>query len=329
MTRETRIPRLVAIIPSLGLSPWMKEALAALRRELAAAPGDHELVWVHQGPEAPPGILVNGEQLVRIAEPAGFAVAVNRGMAAVRHPFDFLLLLNDDVVLESGWLSQLLTQLAVEPDLGSVQGMNLRLAEPARIDGCGLAWTRDWQAVQIYDGFAAEASGDLPFEIFGVSATAALYRRTALDAVSAVEGAGGHPFAERLESYYEDVELAVRLRAAGFASRCVPAARALHAGQATSRRAPARRWRAIYRNRRRVARALLGDRFAQELPRIRARDRRDLVRRFLAFDLHAVRGIVAGLRDSRNAPTEHAAQPLPSTARALAAAERLAVGSFV
>ncbi len=55
-------------------------------------------------------------------------------------------------------------------------------------------------------------------EIFGVSATAAVYRREALRAVAS----GGEVFDPRLGSYYEDVDLAGRLRAAGFARSARP-----------------------------------------------------------------------------------------------------------
>ena len=78
-------------------------------------------------------------------------------------------------------------------------------------------------------------------QVFGVSATAAVYRRSALDEVGL--------FDERLVSWYEDVDLAVRLRAAGWRALHVPAARALHAGGATARRLSWRYGRLLYGNR--------------------------------------------------------------------------------
>ena len=55
-----------------------------------------------------------------------------------------------------------------------------------------------------------------------MSATAAIYRRSAL----ADLGDAGRPFDARLFAYYEDVDLACRLRAAGHRALRVPAARA-------------------------------------------------------------------------------------------------------
>ena len=312
--------RVAAIVPSLGVSPWAGQSLEALRAELARHAYGHELVWVHQGANPSPELTGPSERLLRLPEPVGFAAAVNRGFAAASGEIDLLLILNDDLMLEGGWLAELIARLESHAEAASAQGVNLRLEQPGLVDGCGIGWNRDWQAVQIRDGELAPQPDLPPFEIFGVSATAALYRVGALHAVAPA----GALFDERLGSYYEDVALAVRLQEAGFTSLCAPRARARHAGQATTRRTPRARWRAIYRNRRLVAAELLGERWAHERRRIVARDRRDLVGRLLAFDIRAAAGIVQGLREARRFRPEPA---LLGSRRALAAAERLAVGS--
>jgi GT2 family glycosyltransferase len=311
--------RLAAIVPSLGASPLALELLASLRAGLAESGVEGRLIWVQQGGLPPPVLDGGRESLVALAEPAGFAAAVNAGLAAAGS-VEFVALLNDDAVPERGFLAALLAELERRPELAAAQGVTLRHAAPHLVDGMGIAWNRDWQAVQIGDGGAPPDIGRPPFEIFGVSATAALYRNSALLAV-----ANEHAplFDERLGSYYEDVELAVRLRERGFASTAVPAARARHAGQATTGRSPRTRWERIYRNRRWVAEALLGERFAHELPRLRRRDRRDLVRRLLALDFSAVTGIVAGLRA---ATRERPYRGRAGGGRALADALRLTVG---
>jgi GT2 family glycosyltransferase len=160
--------------------------------------------------------------------------------------------------------------------------------EQARIDGCGLGWNRWWQAIQIGHGEPLAAAADvfgLPgrppssgavsvTEIFGVSATAALFRRTALAQVAL----DGQVFDQRLVSYYEDAELAGRLRAAGFSALLVPAARARHAGSASGRTAPSshERWRLIYGNRYLAAARLLGRGFWPRLPLMLLRDLLDM-----------------------------------------------------
>ncbi len=159
-----------------------------------------------------------------------------------------------------------------------------REAEP-RIDGCGLGWNSWWQAIQlghdapappVPQASAAEAAGGPPEvrEVFGVSATAALYRRSALQAAAA----GGAAFDPRLVSYYEDAELAGRLRAAGFRALLVPAAWAWHAGAASAGPSSRDRWRLIYGNRHLAAARLLGRGLWPRLPRMVLRDVLDLLR---------------------------------------------------
>jgi GT2 family glycosyltransferase len=135
-------------------------------------------------------------------------------------------------------------------------------------------------------------------EIFGVSATAALFRRTALEQVAL----GGQVFDPRLVSYYEDAELAGRLRAAGFRALLAPAARARHAGSASGRTGTAgrERWRLIYGNRYLAAARLLGRGLWPRLPLMLLRDLLDLAGP--AALLHPLRR-----RDDRGLPGESGA----------------------
>jgi GT2 family glycosyltransferase len=254
-------PEVAAVVPSLGAAPGVEEALARLRRELAAAGG--ELVWVHQGDGPAPRLDRPGERLLRLDRAAGFAVAANRGCAAT--DADWIAVVNDDAWLEPGWLATLLAEARRDRALVALQGVNLQLAAPERIDGAGLGWNRRWQAIQLGHGEPAAGAPAAPFEVFGVSATAAIYRRDALAAVAEPSAA---PFDERLESWYEDVDLAVRLAARGSRSLVVPAARALHRGSATGARRPFRRARLLVRNRWLVTARLLGRRWPKALPAI-------------------------------------------------------------
>ncbi len=309
---------LSVIVPSLGQSPWQGEMLAALRAELAGQPA--ELIWVHQG-AAPAPVLSGGrEHFVRLPHAAGFAAAANLGLVAADSTSTAIAIVNDDLIVEPGWLVALVGELDHRPRAAAVQGVHLELARPQVVEGCGLGWNRSWQAVQIGAGEPPPAATAPPFELFGVSATAAIYRREALDAVAGF-------FDERLGSYYEDVELAVRLREAEWESWCVPAARARHAGQATSGRAPLARWRSIYRNRLLVLRRLLGREFAATLPRLAARDTRDLLRAAVRLDLSRALGVLIGW--STAVPRLAAFSPARAegSRRALVAAERFRIGS--
>lgn len=311
------------IVPSLGQSPWQAEMLAALRRELTMQ--DAELVWVHQGEAEAPPLAGSRETFVRLPRAAGFAVAANVGLAAADPRAGAVAIVNDDLVVEPGWLAALAGELACRPRAAAVQGIQLELDRPRVVEGCGLGWNRSWQAVQVRAGESPPEPTAPPFEIFGVSATAALYRRSALAAVAVARASF---FDERLGSYYEDVELAVRLREVEWESWCVPAARARHAGQATAGRAPFSRWRGIYRNRLLVLRHLLGGGFVAALPRLAARDGKDLLRACLHLDGARGFGVVAGWTAALPRLPAFAAGSGAGSARALAAAERFRIGSL-
>lgn len=306
-------------MPTLGESEHLAASVAALRREggrvvviaprdvssrLVSAASDSERDWT------------DDVQWVETDDALGFAAANVAGLRAAPEA-DYVALVNDDAVVEPGWAEALLGELERHPGAAAAQGLVLQGVlqevpgtvlqevpgteragtdqagetdpEDALVDGAGLAWNGWWQAVQAGHGRVLETSTE-PREIFGVSATAALYRRAALDEVAPL-------FDVRLGSYYEDVDLAVRLRAAGWTARRVPSARARHAGSTTGRRRGAAYL--VRRNRYAVLARALGAGVLPRLPTMGVRDALDAVRRLADGDLAGawtvLRGAAAGL----------------------------------
>ncbi len=302
-----------AVVPTLGASPLLEDCLAALR---ADGGEELELVVVAQRDAAAlrrridaAGVRV--DRWVPGAPGLGFAGGTDRGLAAARG--EWLATVNDDAVVRPGWLAALRAALAAAPGAAAAQGVNLQAGRPERVDGCGLAWNRWWQAVQLGRGGAPPPGDAPPREVFGVSATAALYRRAALAAVAL---SGGAVFDPRLVSWYEDADLAVRLRAAGWTALSVPAATALHAGGATGG-GTVDRYRLLYGNRWRVTARLLGRRWILAEPRIVGRDLADLGRALARGHGALAAGIVAGWARA----ARHLARDLHLGPPAVAAAE--------
>jgi GT2 family glycosyltransferase len=326
-----------AVVPTLGRSPHLAACLEALR----ADGGDGlEIVVVAQGPAAHEAAAL-ADVWLELEGNRGFTGGTNEGIAAAAG--EWLATVNDDALVEPGWVAALVAALEADPGAAAAQGSNVRMDEPAVVDGAGLGWNRGWQAVQLghgeaLDGKQAErideewsrearataaspeeaseqtgegasgaaahggtGAGAEPREVFGVSATAAVYRRSALAEVGL--------FDEALVSWYEDVDLATRLRAAGWRALHVPGARARHAGGATGRRRPWRYGRLLYANRWLAVARLLGRRFPAAVPRLLARDLADLARRPLLAP-----AITAGwLRALRHLPAfAHRGDPLVS-----------------
>lgn len=132
----------------------------------------------------------------------GFAGGVN---AALRHgDAPFVALVNNDVVLDPDWLATV-REAMNDPTLAAVQTINRR--EDGTIDGAG---------IDVSDGTIRQTR--LSGLHWGVSATAALYRRELLH------------FDERFFAYYEDVELSARLLEGGWKLAVLPVAKAMHRG---------------------------------------------------------------------------------------------------
>jgi GT2 family glycosyltransferase len=188
-------------------------------------------------------------RVVHFSRNLGFAGAANEGIARTRSPF--VLLLNNDAVLAPDYVSRLTARLALDDRLGAAQGLVLS-RNGEKVDTAGILWSVRGEALPVFGGLPRESAGRAPFEIAGVSATAALYRREALASVAP----HGEVFDRGFFAYYEDADLSLRLAREGWRFVCDPTAVALHEGSLTGRRMPLRRalwtasnrWRTLFRN---------------------------------------------------------------------------------
>ena len=106
----------------------------------------------------------------------------------------------------------------------SVAGVLLQEAAPGLIDSAGVVADVTLMGFDHLHGEPAETAAGAA-DPLGPTGGAALYRRAAFEA------AGG--FDERIFLYYEDLDLALRMAAAGGRCRLAPEARALHAYSAS------------------------------------------------------------------------------------------------
>jgi GT2 family glycosyltransferase len=188
----------------------------------------------------------DGVFLLPLGANRGFAPASNAGAVDARlKALPFLAFVNNDAVLEPGFLAACVAALEADPGLAAVQGVVLD-GDGRLVDGLGIAWNARLEAVQVGRGGAPPAADAAPFAVPGVSGTAPVFRRAAFDR------AGG--FAGSFFAWYEDADLALRISRAGGRFACVPAARARHAGSATGRRRPELKWTLLFRNRVRTLR---------------------------------------------------------------------------
>jgi len=169
---------------------------------------------------------------VALPQNVGFAAAIN--LAASRTASPTILVLNADTVLEPGCLRTLLDALEGDPGLGGVQPRLLQLeGDPeaprppasARLYSAGQALTRDGRAFELGMGEEQGPRSHRRREVFGVCGAACLLRRELFADL------GGYD--ESYFAFYEDVDLNVRARIAGWRFEYVPEAIVWHVGNAS------------------------------------------------------------------------------------------------
>jgi glycosyltransferase involved in cell wall biosynthesis len=165
-------------------------------------------------------LRAEGVEVVVRGASGGFAAAANAGLAAVAG-CDAVALVNTDVALAPDWLQRTTEVLQAAPEAGAVACKMVGMDDPGLIDDTGDTLRRDGVCEQRGRGRRDDGRFDEPGEVWGACAGAALYR------AEAVAQVGG--FDERYGMYLEDVDLALRLRLAGWTCRYEPVV-ARHAG---------------------------------------------------------------------------------------------------
>lgn len=163
----------------------------------------------------------------------GFAFAHNQ--AILWSDSDYVLTLNQDVLLEPQYLAKAVEFLDAHHDVGSVSGKILRWQmtqdgdfkkheKSDIIDSLGLKIFKSQRVVDRASGEQDLGQYNNITEIFGPSATCPIYRRKALEAVRFEDEFFDNDFF----SYKEDVDLAYRLQWRGWKSYYLPEAVAYH-----------------------------------------------------------------------------------------------------
>jgi N-acetylglucosaminyl-diphospho-decaprenol L-rhamnosyltransferase len=197
-----------------------RDRLAALLSSLRAQTRPVEVVVADNGSTDGSRELLEEEftevALVELGENLGFGPALNRAIAA--EAGDPIVLLNDDVACDPRFVEAMLEPAAAGAEM--VAGVLLAERDPGLIDSAGVIADRTLMGFDYLHGERREAAESAAAPL-GPTGGAALYSRAAFDAV------GG--FDERIFLYYEDLDLALRLRGHGARCELAPGAAAVHA----------------------------------------------------------------------------------------------------
>jgi GT2 family glycosyltransferase len=231
---------IAAVVLTYDPPPGMLEdCLAAL-----LAGGDVQVILVDNGGRTdrlPPAALAGVDLLVP-GQNLGFAAGMNLGIRrALERGADAVMVLNDDVVMEPGWLAPLAAELAGDR-VGAVQPKLLFAGEPPTINSLGVALGHDGAGTDVGMHDPDDPSDTVARDLAIFTGGAVLF------GADFVRSTGG--FDERFFLYYEDVDLALRGTELGWRYRLAPASRVRHRGSATVASIGSRS--AYYRERNRI-----------------------------------------------------------------------------
>jgi GT2 family glycosyltransferase len=162
-------------------------------------------------------------RVIPLAENLGYAGNNNVGIAAaLDHGADWVLVLNEDTIVDPACFSALMGVAATDPRIGILGPMVYHHDEPTVIQSAGGRLDRRWRAWHL--GQNEEDAGQFaaPHDVDWVSGCAILVKRDVIEEVGPIDA--------RFFYYWEETEWCVRARRAGWRIVQVPAARLWHKG---------------------------------------------------------------------------------------------------
>ena len=162
--------------------------------------------------------------LLRMDRNIGFAAANNRACEVATT--EYVALLNPDAFARPDWLAQLMLAANKSPGVSSFASRQMMAEHPEIVDGLGDSYHFTGLAWRAGYGRPLPPGACEPKSVFGACGAAALYRRQSLKDI------GG--FDEDFFCYFEDVDVAFRLRLAGGECHLVPDAVVYHVGGGTA-----------------------------------------------------------------------------------------------
>jgi GT2 family glycosyltransferase len=200
---------------------------------LAAQTHSHRTLVVDNASTDGTAALIAAEfpsvRVLSLATNTGFAGGVAAALPYVRTPY--LALLNNDATADPEWLERSLALLSARTDVAAAAARMRLRDNPSLLNNAGVMLMRGGYGA---DRGLDQPDGppfDVPAEVFGFSGGAAVLR------MDTVRAAGGMP--PEFFLYYEDTDLAWRLRLSGWRIWYEPAATVTHRHAAsTDRRSP-------------------------------------------------------------------------------------------
>lgn len=172
----------------------------------------------------------NNIQILKLDKNYLFAYGCNRGMEyALAQGADYIFLLNNDTELEDNCLPKLVNYLQNTLQYSGVQPLLTRMHEPHKVASAGCCISRMGGAWDKDNGKLVSEMPTEAFAVAGITAGACVWRASTLKEIGL--------FDEDFGMYFEDVDLSLRARKAGYHVCTLPYARVKHMVSATTNQA--------------------------------------------------------------------------------------------
>lgn len=141
----------------------------------------------------------------------GYAGGVNLALKAAGG--SYIAILNNDIVVDAGWLAPLIAFLEDRPEVGAVNPL-IALADRKRINALGQTLHITGMGFNRHLGRLVESVDLAPVRVSGIQGSAFVTRRALLERMGGMDATGF--------LYHEDVNLSWLLNLMGFDLYCVP-----------------------------------------------------------------------------------------------------------
>lgn len=184
-------------------------------------------------------------RLIRLDRNYGFAEGYNRALQSVQA--EYVVLLNSDVEVTSGWLDSLTAYMDTHPDVAACQPKLLSYKHREKFEYAGAAggfidrYGYPFCRGRIFETVETdEGQYDTPLSVCWVTGAALFIRLEAYRCVGGLD--------DRFFAHMEEIDLCWRLKSRGYRLMCLPDSRVYHVGGATLKKENPRKTFLNFRN---------------------------------------------------------------------------------
>lgn len=162
-------------------------------------------------------------QIINLVENLGYAGNNNVGIeSALKQGADWILVLNEDVILDQDCVQRLIEVAENDPKIGIVGPLVYHFDEPTVIQSAGGMLGKYWESIHLGKNEPDQGQYTEPHSVEWISGCAILVRRAAIEQAGMLD--------KDYFIYWEETEWCIRIARAGWKIMNVPQARIWHKG---------------------------------------------------------------------------------------------------